>query len=114
MFLPVSSDEGQAGTPERLSEMSSSNHSVIRVVSLADGSNCERSRKLGAMRSNVPPDGGANAFTRSVAQESLPAVAGNVQLGTDRGAAAALAGKAIRPTPRAAAEARSNAIRLLL
>ena len=52
-------------------------------------------------------------MVRIVPQESLPAVTGNVQVGTTGGAAAALVGKAIKPTPRAPAEARSNAIRLL-
>jgi hypothetical protein len=50
---------------------------------------------------------------KSLPQESLPAVTGNVQVGTTGGTAAALLGKAIKPTPRAPAEARSNAIRLL-
>ncbi len=65
------------------------------------------------MFSSTPPIGGATAVVRTVAQESLPAVTGKVQVGTTGGAAAALDGKAIKPTPRAPAEAKSSAIRLL-
>ena len=64
------------------------------------------------MGSSVEPIGAAFAVVRSDAQESLPAVAGSVQLGTTGGAAAAVPVKAKRPTPRAAAEASSIAIRL--
>ena len=48
---------------------------------------------------------------RALDQESLNVEGLGVQVGTVGGKAAALAGKAIKPTPRAAAEARSNAIR---
>src|SRR5919204_1603462 len=48
--------------------------------------------------------------TWSFAHESLPVVAGNVQLGT---AAPALPGKAIKPTPKAAAAARTSPTRLV-
>ena len=68
-------------------------------------------RRIG---SNTPPIGALTAVVRIVPQESLPVVFGKVQLGTTGGAAAALPGKAIKPTPRAAAEARSNPIRLLV
>jgi hypothetical protein len=53
-------------------------------------------------------------MVRIVPQESLPGVFGKVQAGTTGGRAAALVGKAIKPTPRAAAEARSNVIRLVV
>jgi hypothetical protein len=49
--------------------------------------------------------------TWSFAQESFVVVVGGVQVGT---AAAALPGKAIKPTPRAAAAARTSPTRLLL
>jgi len=41
MFLPVNSDEGQLGIPERLSAMSLSNFRVTLVVSLVTGVNCD-------------------------------------------------------------------------
>src|SRR3989442_15415049 len=55
---------------------------------------------------NVPC--GLLGVTRSFTQESLPLEATGVQLGT----AAALPAKAIKPTPKAAAHARTNAARL--
>ena len=66
------------------------------------------------MGSSVAPIGAATAVVRIVPQESLPAVTGAYRSGQPAAPAAALAGKAIKPTPRAAAEARSNAMRLLV
>jgi hypothetical protein len=63
--------------------------------------------------SSADPIGAAFAVVRNDAQESLPAVAGKLQVGTTGGAAAAVPVKAKRPTPRAAAEASSIGIRLV-
>jgi hypothetical protein len=87
---------------------------ITFVVSLVDGSNLERTRTPRPTFSVVAPSDPSNALTRSVSQESLPEVAGKAQVGTTGGVAAALPGKAIKPTPRAAAEAKSNAMRFLV
>jgi hypothetical protein len=77
--------------------------------------NCERTRTPSPTDSSVPPIGAETGLTNSLAQESLPAVTGKVHVGTGVGAAAlALPAKAKKPTPRAAAEHRRNAIRLLV
>ncbi len=94
--------------------MFSSNRRVTLFVSLVDGSNWERNRKPTPTGSSTPPSGGVTALTRSVVQESLPAVFGNVHVGTTGGAAAELAGKATKPTPTATAMARTTVDRLLV
>ena len=66
------------------------------------------------MFSYAAPSDPSTAVIVPLTQESLPVEALGVQVGTTGGAAAALAGRAIKPTPRAAAEAKSNAIRLLV
>src|SRR6185295_24896 len=112
-FLFTSSDAGQLGIPARLSAMFSSNCNLTLVVSLVPVK-IDRTRTPSLMFSSVEPIGGASAVVRSVPQESLPAPAGGVHVGTTGGAAAELAGKAIKPTPRAAAEHKSSAMRLLV
>jgi hypothetical protein len=94
--------------------MSSSNRRVTLCVSLLDGWNRERTRTPRRMFSNALPIGFGVPVVRIVPQESLPGVFGKTQAGTGGGAAAALDGKAIKPTPRAAAEARSNPTRFLV
>jgi hypothetical protein len=63
--------------------------------------------------SYAAPIGFGEPVASSLAQESLPGVFGNVQVGTTGGTAAALDGKAIKPTPRAPAAAITTAARFL-
>src|SRR4029079_5731023 len=117
MFLPVSFAAAQVlVTPPSASARFLSNVRSTVVVSLDDGVNCERTRTPSLAFTDdptvsaPPPD----LSSRTVPQESLPAVAGKLQVGTTGGAAAALPVRAKSPTPRAAAEATSNPIRLLV
>ncbi len=114
MFLPVNSDEGHDGIPVRLILPSSSYRTITFVDSLVAGLKTERTRVPSLMFSYAAPSDPSTAVTVPFTQESLPVDALGVQVGTTGGAAAELAGKAIKPTPRAAAEAKSNAMRLLV
>jgi hypothetical protein len=85
---------------------------VTLCVSLLDGWNFERTRMPRRRFSYAAPIGFGDPVAKSLRQESLPGVTGKVQAGTTGGTAEALDGKATKPTPRAPAEAKSNAIRL--
>src|SRR5687768_2676968 len=102
MFLNESSAAGHAGIPDRLRAILSSNRRVRVDTSSLGGSKTERVRKPSRAFSSVVPIDPSSAATLSVTQESLFVEALGVQVGTTGGAAAELAGKAIKPTPKAA------------
>ena len=64
--------------------------------------------------SKVVPSDPSSAVTVALTQESLPVDTFGVHVAIAGGRAAELAGKAIKPTPRAAAEAKSNVRRFLV
>jgi hypothetical protein len=84
------------------------------VDSLVAGLNTERTRVARRTFSYAAPIDPSRAVTVPLTQESLPVEALGTQGCIGGGAAAALAGRAISPTPSAAAEANSKPSRFLV